>query len=59
MNNPILIGNNAKSNGFWIYSGKVDDKGLLNSPKAYDFEKNYELTEGLNEFKELEIFEIK
>ena len=57
-NCPILVGNNANSNGFLINSGKIDDKGLINNPKIYDFQKNYELTEGFNEFKELEIFEI-
>ena len=56
--NPIMIGNNAKSNGFWMYEGKVDDKGLLKNPKVYDFQKNNELTEGSDNFKELEIFEI-
>ena len=53
-----MIGNNDNSNGFWMYEGKVYDKGLLKNPKVYDFQKNNELTEGLDNFKELEIFEI-
>ena len=58
--NPILIGNNSYSNGFYFNdSGKeIYDGGLLNNPKVYDFEKNYELTEKSNKFNELEIFEI-
>ena len=55
---PILIGNNKNSNGFFIYKGKVDDSGLLENPKIYDFQKNNELTEGSMEFKEFEVFEI-
>ena len=31
---------------------------LLNKPKIYEFQKENELTEGLNEFSELEIIEI-
>ena len=53
----MLIGNNWNGNGFWINSGKFNEK-LLTEPKIYDFQKNYELTEGKNEFNELEIFEI-
>ena len=53
----VLIGNNWNGNGFWIKSGKFNEK-LLTEPKIYDFQKNYELTEGKNEFNELEIFEI-
>ena len=53
----VLIGNNWNGNGFWINSGKFYEK-LLTEPKIYDFQKNYELTEGKNEFNELEIFEI-
>ena len=53
----VLIGNNWNGNGFWINSGKFNEK-LLTEPKIYDFQKNYELTEGKNEFNELEIFEI-
>ena len=30
----------------------------MNNPKIYDFQKNCELTEGINKFTELEIFEI-
>jgi len=55
---PILIGNNGNYNGFYFISGSIYDKNLLNNPKVYDFEKNYELTEGSNKFNELEIFEI-
>ena len=53
----VLIGNNWNGNGFWIGSGKFYEK-LLTEPKIYDFQKNDELTEGKNEFNELEIFEI-
>ena len=53
----VLIGNNWNGNGFWINSGKFNEK-LLTEPKIYDFQNNYELTEGKNEFNELEIFEI-
>ena len=56
--NPVLIGNNANSNGFWIYSGKIDDKGLLNNPKVYNFQKINELTENENMSNEFEILEI-
>jgi len=54
---PLLIGNNWNGNGFWIYSGIFKDH-LLTNPKIYDFQKDNELTEGKNEFNELEIFEI-
>jgi len=54
---PLLIGNNWNSNGFWIYSG-IFKEYLLTNPKIYDFQKDNELTEGKNEFNELEIFEI-
>ena len=57
-NYPILIGNNGNYTGFYFYSGTIHDKGLLNNPKIYDFEKNNKLTEGLDKFNELEIFEI-
>ena len=57
-NDPIEIGNTGNSNGFFFSSGDVYDKSLLNSPKIYDFQKNSELTEGLNKLTELEIFEI-
>ena len=56
-NRPVLIGNNAQSNGFWLWEGNIDDDGLLNNPKAYDFQKNKELTGGAK-FLNLEIFEI-
>ena len=56
--NPILIGNTAKSNGFYFNSGTIYDQELLNNPKIYDFQKNSELTEGSNKFIEFEIFEI-
>ena len=55
---PILIGNNANSNGFRLLGGKIYDNILLNKPKIYDFQKECELTDGSNEFKDLEIFEI-
>ena len=55
---PILIGNNANSNGFYQYSNTIFDGGLLNNPKIYDFQRNNELTEGNSKFNELEIFEI-
>ena len=55
--NPISIGNTGNSNGFWIFSGKFHEH-LLDNPKIYDFQKDNELTEGKNEFNELEIFEI-
>ena len=56
--NPILVGNTASGNGFYLNSKTIYDDGLLNEPKIYDFQKNGELTEGLNEFIEMEIFEI-
>ena len=56
---PILIGNNDNSNGFYFSgSTSIYDNGTLNSPKVYDFQKNEELTEDLDSFNELEIFEI-
>ena len=55
---PILIGNDSNGNGFYFERKTIYDKELLNNPKVYDFEKNYELTDGKNEFNELEIFEI-
>ena len=54
---PILIGNNYNGNGFWVYSGGIDEGSLAN-PKIYDFQKNNELLEGKQELKEMEIFEI-
>ena len=57
-NNPILIGNNSQSNGFWLWQGNIEDTGLLKNPKAYDFQKNNELTEGHRKLLNLEIFEI-
>ena len=56
-NFPILIGNSAQSNGFWIYANKIHE-GLLQNPRIYDFQKSNELTEGKNNFNEFEIFEI-
>ncbi len=53
----IIIGNNEKNNGLSIYSRKIHDN-LLKEPKIYDFQKSNELTEGLNELQEFEIFEI-
>ena len=37
----------------------IKDDGLLNDSKIYDFKKNKELTEGLNQLTEFEIFEIQ
>ena len=54
---PILIGNDSNNNGFWLSNGNFSEY-LLGNPKIYDFQKNNELTEGLNKFTELEIFEI-
>ena len=54
---PILIGNNAQSNGFWICNNTINDNGLLNNPKVYDFQKKNELTEGNSKFNNFEIFE--
>ena len=54
----ITIGNNALSNGFWIDLNSNFACNLLIDPKAYDFQKNNELTEGESNLKELEIFEI-
>ena len=55
---PIIIGNNYKGNGFWLNGDNIYDDGLLNNPKAYDFQKNNELTDGHEKFLYLEIFEI-
>ena len=57
---PVLFGNNDNSNGFWINNNenKIKDKGLLNSPKIFDFNNNEELTDKLNKCTEFEIFEI-
>ena len=55
---PLKIGNNAQSNGFWLWQGNIEDTGLLKNPKAYDFQKNNELTDGHAKFLNLEIFEI-
>ena len=56
----VLIGNSANSNGFFFghKSEIINDEGLLNNPKIYDFQKKNELTERDNKFNELEIFEI-
>ena len=56
----IKIGNIGSSNGFYFgINNDIFDKGLLNYPKIYDFQKNSELTEGFNKLSELEIFELK
>ena len=47
---PILTGNSGKANGFSFFGNTIYDDGLLNNPKAYDFEKNNELTGGKKEF---------
>ena len=56
----ILIGNTGNVNGFYGHNSHniIHDEKLINEPKVYDFSKNFELTEGLNELNELEIFEI-
>ena len=56
-NSPILIGNDGKSNGFYLTNTTIYE-GSLNNPKIYDFQKKKELTEGLNNLTEFEIFEI-
>ena len=56
--NPIFIGNNENNNGFYLSENKINDEGLLNEPKIYDFENKNELTEGKNILYELEIYEI-
>ena len=55
-----MIGNSKSSNGFFFgqEEGIINDEGLLNNPKIYDFQKKNELTERDNKFNELEIFEI-
>ena len=55
----ILIGNNSKGNGFYYYQNVIYDKELINVTKIYEFSKNSELTEGLGQLTELEIFETK
>ena len=55
---PILIGNTDNKNGFLFWKGNFMCTDLLKTPKIYDFQKNNELTEGKNNFSELEIFEI-
>ena len=57
-NNPVLIGNNGKGNGFYFNGNTIDDSELLYNPKVYDFQKNDELTEGKNNFIDFEEFEI-
>ena len=54
----ILIGNTLKGNGFYFIGNSIYDEGLLNEPRVYDFQKNYELTEGKDKLNELEIFNI-
>ena len=56
--NRIFIGNNENNNGFYLSENKINDEGLLNEPKIYDFENKNELTEGKNKLNELEIYEI-
>ena len=58
--NYILIGNNGNRNGFFI-SGNgntIYDNDLINVIKIYDFSEKLELTEGNDNLKELEIFEV-
>ena len=56
----ISIGNNDNDNGFYFICDEnyIEDGGLLNEPKVYDFEKENELTEGYGELNEFEIFEV-
>ena len=60
--NIIGVGNTGEYNGFYFEHQKnpksLNDKGLINEPKVYDFQKNSELTDNLDIFTELEIFEI-
>ena len=55
---PLLIGNVGNNTGFFHNGKTIYDKGLTNTPKIYDFQRNYELTEKLNELTEFEIHEI-
>ena len=55
---PLLTGNTAKGNGFYFDGNSINDDGLLNQPKIYDFKENSELTNNSKAFKELEIYEI-
>ena len=55
---PLSTGNTAKGNGFYFDGNSINDDGLLNQPKIYDFKKNSELTNNSKAFKELEIYEI-
>ena len=55
----ILIGNNGHGEGFYYYQNVIYDKELINVTKIYEFSKNSELTEGLGQLTELEIFETK
>ena len=56
----IVVGNTGNSNGFYFSNNKtiIYDIYLLNNPKIYNFQKNLELTEGFDNFTELEIYEI-
>ena len=56
----VLIGNTKNSNGFFFshQAEIINDEGLLNNPKVYDFQKKNELTNGDNKFNELEVFEM-
>ena len=56
-NYPILVGNNANGNGFWLDSRNFNEYSL-NNPKIYNFQKNNELTENYKELSEFEVFEI-
>ena len=60
--NLIGVGNSGDCNGFYFGDSNdikiIKDKTLLSEPKIYDFQKDYELTDNLNTFTELEIFEI-
>ena len=55
---PILIGNTGNYNGIYKSGDKINDNGLLSTPKIYDFQKNNELTEGFNKITEFEVLQI-
>ena len=63
----ILIGYNGHGNGFYSYGNflnenyGVNDEGLINTVKIYDFSSNCELTnnKGWTKLNEVEIFEVE
>ena len=45
---PILIGNDDNENGYYFEEDCINDEGLINEPRIYDFENNeFDLTIGL------------